>query len=74
MAILNSEEKSMINKVIDNIVRFAALLSFISFSTGYSFGKGDLLVFEAVMIVIWLNMDWVNIKKLTSFFYNKYKK
>lgn len=74
MAILNSEERSMINKVIDNIVRFAALLSFISFATGYSLGKGDLLVFEAVMIVIWLNMDWGNIKKLTSFFYKKYKK
>lgn len=63
----------MINKVIDNIVRFAALLSFISLATGYSFGKGDLLVFETVMIVIWLNMDWGNIKKSTSFSHEKYK-
>lgn len=54
----------MINKAIDFIVRFAALLSLIGLITGYSKGNSALQVTEVIMIAIWFQMDFKNIKSL----------
>lgn len=47
----------MIKKIIDNIVRFAALLSVIALVTGFFSGDGTMLIIELVMIAIWMQMD-----------------
>lgn len=52
--------------ISNNIVRFAALLSAIAFFTGYSSGNTPLIVLEAVMTGVWLQMDYRNIKVLIS--------
>jgi|GEM_PF-1869043 len=54
----------MINKAIDFIVRFAALLSLIGLITGYSKGNAELQIAEVIMIAIWFQMDFKNIKSL----------
>lgn len=54
----------MIDKIINFIVRFAALISVIGLVTGYSKGDYALISAEIIMIAIWLQMDFKLIKSL----------
>ncbi|HBB9952833.1 hypothetical protein ABHD31_03710 [Enterobacter cloacae] len=57
----NSLAKPMIYKIIDFLVRFAALFCFIFLVGGYSWGNTNQVMMELVMIGIWLQMDYKNI-------------
>lgn len=54
----------MIDKIINSLVRFAALMSAIGLVTGYSDGDPALISAEIIMLAIWLQMDFKNIKSL----------
>lgn len=56
----------MLSSVSENLVRFAGLMSAITFFTGYSSGITILIILEAVMTGVWLQMDYRNIKMLIS--------
>ncbi|MBL5963941.1 hypothetical protein I7V30_01475 [Lelliottia amnigena] len=58
----------MVKKIIDFIVRFAALLSAIALIAGFSRGDSVMLIVELLMIAIWVQMDY---KKLTALFKKK---
>lgn len=53
----------MLSSISNNLVRFVALMSVIAFFTGYSSGYPVMIFLEVVMMVIWLQMDYPNIKK-----------
>jgi len=45
-------------KILDNLVRFAALVSIIGLLTGFSSHYPSVQVIEVIMLVIWLQMDY----------------
>jgi hypothetical protein len=48
-------------KMVNFLVRFCALLSFLGLVTGFSSNNYQLQISEIVMILIWLMSDWSNI-------------
>lgn len=56
----------MLSSVSESLVRFAGLMSAIAFFTGYDSGITILIILEAVMTGVWLQMDYRNIKMLIS--------
>lgn len=64
-------------KILDNLVRFAALMSLIGILTGFSSQRPSLQVIEVITLVIWLQMDYRSIlkaiKQLSSIFKNTIK-
>lgn len=48
---------------MENLVRFAALVSVIGFLTGFSSGHQYVQVIEFLMIPVWIHQDYPIIKK-----------
>jgi len=48
---------------MENLVRFAALVSVIGFLTGFSSGHQYVQVIEFLMITVWIHQDYPIIKK-----------
>lgn len=53
-------------KMVDFLVRFAALISFLGLVTGYGANNFSHQLVEVVMIVIWLLTDMHNLKNLAT--------
>lgn len=54
----------MVKKIVDFIVRFAALLSAIALVSGFSRGDSVMVIVELLMIAIWVQMDYRKISAL----------
>lgn len=52
--------------MVDFLVRFAALISFLGLVTGYGANNFSHQLVEVVMIVIWLLTDMHNLKNLAT--------
>ncbi len=50
--------------MIDFVVRLAALVSFLTLLSGYSWGNAPLMMMEIAMLVLWIMQDFKHIKRL----------
>lgn len=64
----------MIDKSITFLVRFAAMVCFVGLVSGYSSGNTEMIVVEVVFLLIWLQMDYKNVRRAFSEIKEKIKR